>query len=347
MSKIIVIGNIHNNLELEDLPNEKWIDGFEFDGIYEVSNLGRIKHLQHEAQTRWGTPYIVEEKVSKQTVVRKGKNGRIEGLTVYLGKSRSSPKFIFQSFFPEVDFQKNECVMHVNKKCLDNRIENLKKVSRKKSKETDMIKSIRTIISTPKNLEKAKETNKEFYDNRTHKECSKCGKIDLVENFTNDKSKCNECINYYVRDRRKKYKYKNEVKTCNVCNVEKKDIEFPKLDNICKKCRYDLNKIYKAEQRKTLGDSYVKQWGKFTYGYKEFNQKLIDELRNELKEKRKPKHILDNKNFRTTRDFAKYILCKYKIPVTTVEKRIFNGRTEFECSLNRKQFVLHNKKKHK
>ena len=29
----------YENLQLEDLENEIWVDAFEFDGIYEVSNL--------------------------------------------------------------------------------------------------------------------------------------------------------------------------------------------------------------------------------------------------------------------------------------------------------------------
>lgn len=343
--------NPHNNFDLEDLPNEKWVDAFGYDGIYEVSNLGRVKSLQREANTRWGTPRIVEEKILKQSI-RKVKNGRIDGLIVSLGKTKNSAKFIFQSFFPELDFLKNECVMHINKDCLDNRIENLKKVTRKKSKQTDMVKSARTIISTPKNLQKAVETNKDFYDNRTHKQCSKCGKIDLVDKFAENISRCSKCFKNdqktqsdIIIKKRKNYKYTNEEKKCNGCGKVKKHIEFPKLDNTCKKCRYEIHKQYQIEQRENLGDWYVKEYGKYTYGYNEFTQKLIDELRNELKEKRKPRHIFDGKNFRTTRDFAKYILEKYKVPITTVEKRIYEGRTEFECTLNRKQFVRHNLKK--
>lgn len=334
----------YNSFGLEDLPNEKWVDAFEYDGIYEVSSLGRIKSLQREANTRWGTPRIVEEKILKQSI-RKVKNGRVDGLSITLDKTKNSAKFIYQSFFPDVDFLKNECVMHINKDCLDNRIENLKKVTRKKSKQTDMVRSARTIISTPENLKKAVEANKEFYDNRTHKQCSKCGKIDLVDVFYAGVSRCKDCINKYVVEKRRNYKYIDGEKVCTKCSKLKKNRDFPKLDGICKKCRYELHKQYQKEQRENLGDWYVKEYGKYTYGYKDFTQKIIDELRIELEEKRKPRHIFEGKNFRTTRDFAKYILEKYKVPITTVEKRIYEGRTEFECTLNRKQFVRHNLKK--
>ena len=110
--------------------------------------------MQREVNTRWGTPRLKEELILKQSV-RKHKNGRVDGLIVTLDKSYNSSRFIFQSFFPNIDFLKNECVMHINKNCLDNRIVNLKKVTRKKSKQTDMVKSERTIVAVPKNLQKA------------------------------------------------------------------------------------------------------------------------------------------------------------------------------------------------
>lgn len=337
---------IHTNLYLEDLPNEKWVDAFGYDGIYEVSSLGRVKSLQREANTRWGTPRIVKEKILKQSL-RKSKDGKIDGLIINLDKSKNPTKFIYQSFYPNVDFEENECVMHINKNCLDNRIENLKKVTRKKSKQTDMVKSVRTIIATPKNLKKASETKKEFYENRTHKECSKCGKVDAVENFPNGVSKCRKCVNDYVVERRKNYSYSNDEKECNKCSVVKADKEFHKLDNTCKKCRYEKLKKYQIEQRENLGDQYVREYGKYTYGYSEFSEKLIDELRSEIKEKRKPKHNYDGKNFKNTRAFAKYVFETYKISISTVEKRIYEGRTEYECTLNRQQFLQHNLKKTK
>ena len=88
----------YKNFDLEDLPNEKWVDAFEYDGIYEVSSLGRIKSLQREANTRWGTPRIVEEKILKQSII-KAKNGRVDGLIVSLDKTKNSAKFIYQSFY--------------------------------------------------------------------------------------------------------------------------------------------------------------------------------------------------------------------------------------------------------
>ena len=36
----------YKNLSLEDLPNEVWKDVVGYEGLYQVSNLGRVKSLQ-------------------------------------------------------------------------------------------------------------------------------------------------------------------------------------------------------------------------------------------------------------------------------------------------------------
>jgi uncharacterized protein (DUF983 family) len=234
---------IYNNTNLQDLEGELWVDAFGHDGVYEVSSLGRFKSLQREANTRWGTPRMIQEKILKQTV-KKHTSGRIDGINVHLGKSTNATKFVYQSFFPEDVFLKNDCVMHLNKNSLDNRLVNLKKSTRKKSKITDMVKSKRTIIAVPKNLNKAQDANKEFYNNRTHKQCSRCNTIDLVDSFLKNRSKCQKCINTLVIDRRKAYKYTDIEKRCKKCFEVKKDIEFPKIESTCKKCKYEAHRQY-------------------------------------------------------------------------------------------------------
>jgi hypothetical protein len=337
----------YTNLQIEDLPNEIWVDALEYDGFYEVSNLGRIKSCAREVNTKWGTSRMKKAKIRKQSLIKDSK-GRGIGLNVtFMKKTFTAQSIIFKSFYPHIDFEENECIMHISKNLLDNRLENLKKVTWSVSKNTDMIKSIPTILATPLNLQKANEKNKIFYENRTHKECSGCGKIDLVENFEKDKSVCKNCINKYWAQRRKKHIYKNEEKSCVRCHQIKNDIDFPKADNMCKKCRYELHKKYIDEQRKNLGDFYVKQYGQFNYGIKEFDQKIIDKLRNEIIEKRKPRHCFDGKEFVSTEEFAKYIYEKYKIPITTTKKRIVEGRSEYECSLTRKEFMRYNLNKKK
>lgn len=331
----------YENLQLEDLENEFWVDAIGYDGIYEVSSLGRIKSLQREVNTRWGTPRLKLASIRRQSV-NKSKNGRIDGLTFSIDKSYHVGKFIFKSFFPNVDFLENECVMHVNKKCLDNRIDNLRKVTRKKSKQTDMIKSNLTIIATPKNLKKAELKRDEFYKKRIEKKCSQCDKVDLVSNFPKGVLKCQSCLNKYAIKRRTNFEYKKEKKVCKRCNQEKTDKEFHKLNNTCKKCTNEIHNIFVNNQRDKLTDWYVKTYAKYNYKIKDFTTELIDKYRLEIIEKSKPKFHIDNLSFIRITDFAKYILEKYELPISTTEKRINSGCSEYQCTLKRKEFVRYN-----
>lgn len=237
--------NVINELKLEDLPNEKWVEAFGFEDTHQVSNLGRVKRLEYEVASRWGTPILLKEMILKQTI-NLHKSGRIDGCKITLSKIGHSAKIFYQSFYPEEDFKKNECVMHVNKNSLDNRIENLQKVSIKVSKLTDFQKSKRTKISALINITKANQVNKVLHKNKskTHKKCFTCGKVDIIENFPKNVRRCQKCINQQAIDRRKRYEYKNEEKQCKRCKETKLDIEFPRLDNTCKKCRNELHKEY-------------------------------------------------------------------------------------------------------
>lgn len=181
-------------LEIEDLPNEQWVDVLGFDGIYQLSNLGRFKSLQREVNTQWNTQRIVKEKILKQSIV-KAENGRLDGLIVSIGKTRNCAIIIYKSFYPNNDFKKNECIMHKNKNVLDNRIDNLIKVTRKKSRQVDVIKSVRTIKCLPKNLEKANQERKEFYEKITHKKCLICELVQLKSFFYYGRNTCKNCFN--------------------------------------------------------------------------------------------------------------------------------------------------------
>ena len=39
------------NLSLENLPREEWRDVVGYEGLYQVSNLGRVKSLERESNT--------------------------------------------------------------------------------------------------------------------------------------------------------------------------------------------------------------------------------------------------------------------------------------------------------
>lgn len=64
---------IYKNLSLEDLPNEEWRDVVGYEGLYQVSNMGRVKSLKRESTPflQKGTlcSYTVKKKICKQSIV--------------------------------------------------------------------------------------------------------------------------------------------------------------------------------------------------------------------------------------------------------------------------------------
>ncbi len=57
----------YQNLDLEDLPNERWDDIPDFDGYYQISNYGRVKSLSREMMmgTPGGGSYFSKERIRR------------------------------------------------------------------------------------------------------------------------------------------------------------------------------------------------------------------------------------------------------------------------------------------
>lgn len=56
---------IYKNLSLEDLPGEVWKDVVGYEGLYQVSNLGRVKSLKREIPFK-NTTKVIKERILAQ-----------------------------------------------------------------------------------------------------------------------------------------------------------------------------------------------------------------------------------------------------------------------------------------
>ena len=174
--------NLYNNLTIDDLEDEIWIDALGFDGVYHVSNLGRIKSLgrwvSNGKSERW-----VKERIRKQTLCCDGR------LTCPLqNTSINVSAIIFLSFNSEIPYNpKKQCVMHINKIKSDNRLVNLKIESISKSHEINHKKNLLP------HLKINNDKSRKEYLKLTHKICTKCNTKKTILNFEYGRNKCKHC----------------------------------------------------------------------------------------------------------------------------------------------------------
>lgn len=63
---------IHENLSIESLPNEEWRDVVGWEGLYQVSNLGRVKSLPRMIEFSDGRKRFFCGKILKSKIVGRG-----------------------------------------------------------------------------------------------------------------------------------------------------------------------------------------------------------------------------------------------------------------------------------
>lgn len=189
-----------NKLTLEDLPNELWVDAFGFDGIYEVSNLGRIKSLGRYVNVRNGQRWV-KERIIKQSLVSDGR------LTCRLydngGKSINVASTIFLSFNPKADYNiKTHCVMHVDKIQSNNELTNLRIEKISKSHTVNYEK--RLLPHLKENTDKMRAE----YLKIKERECRDCNKVKKIAMFRHGSRQCLECRSL----QKKRYYEKSKIK---------------------------------------------------------------------------------------------------------------------------------------
>ena len=113
---------IYKNLSLENLPNEEWKDIVGYEGLYQVSNLGRVKSLSRKKEFGIGR---YERNAKILTPIKNGRGYFMVNLHKdYKPKIHSTHRLVAQAFIPNPNNYR--CIDHINTKKNDNRVENLR-----------------------------------------------------------------------------------------------------------------------------------------------------------------------------------------------------------------------------
>ena len=166
---------------------EIWIDIIGFDGIYQCSNLGRIKRLEGWVNIRGGAQRYIKESIRKQPT---GKDGRKTCPLHYQGKQTSIgvSQTIFLSFNPKINYNpKKQCIMHIDKNQSNNRLDNLIVCDISSSHKANNCFNLLSHL----HINNKKRT--EEYKKLTHKTCKVCNENKKIELFDFGRNTCKKC----------------------------------------------------------------------------------------------------------------------------------------------------------
>jgi hypothetical protein len=208
-------------------------------------------------------------------------------------------------------------------------------------------------ITNLSNEQKKIRINQKKYEYDNEITCVKCFRSQPIKEFyIKDKytgrrsSCCRDCkMKFAGVVEIGKLRFSEEIlkkgfRRCSICkdikpltSYKKNKNQYKGISNNCYDCQKELSKDYVQRQSKNIGDFHIKQYAK-RRNHNEFNQEIVNKLREEIIEKRKSKYFVDGKEFVTVKDFAKYIKGQYGFPTTMTEKRIARGKTEEECKIS-------------
>ena len=179
------------SLSLDDLDGEIWIDAIGFDGVYEVSNMGRVKSLgrwvSNGKSERW-----VKDRIRKLWKGKKDQRVTMIFSIANVHYSLNLPELIYSSFNPNENLN-GYVIAHLDKIAYNNKLSNLKKLtvsqSRKISENLGNLKP----MPVRGELKYTRENTVVKNGVVTEKKCKKCNSIKNISLFEKFRNTCLEC----------------------------------------------------------------------------------------------------------------------------------------------------------
>lgn len=188
--------------ELKNLPGEEWIDVIGFDGVYSVSNLGRVK-----SEGRWcdmgnGKQRWIRERILKHVVSYKHSSVRVVLCSLGVCKPFIVSRLVFFSFNYNVKNLPEFFVIHKNNDFRDNRLENLKIGTLSELANLTLAhgKFEHLKLGNPLKSKHARNTGVFSGKILTSKDCVRCKKHKPVDEFRVERNTCKECTRTIDRD---------------------------------------------------------------------------------------------------------------------------------------------------
>jgi hypothetical protein len=255
------------NLSLKNIKGEEWVDIIGYDGIYQISNFGRVKSLGRYVNSSKGDQRWVKEKILKIHIPKDGHELNIKLSCENISKTYLINTLVADAFLR--DRKENEVICQIDKNFLNCKLSNLKimnisssvYLNYKNGKAKDW--GIGNMIKDKRN--KYELENGVFENEKLIKiKCSRCNEVKNVNDFyfkkNNIKRECKDCtikkrcVNKLGKLRKRKKLAEKGRRICSVCKQEKDlYIDFGKSKNAfmgrsnnCKECVKKLNAKYRA-----------------------------------------------------------------------------------------------------
>lgn len=130
------------------MENEDWKDVVGYNGLYKVSNKGRIKSLYRVIMRSNGVRQTIKEKICKEKILIDGGYYVVSLSKNKKGKWVKVHQLVAKAFIPNPENKKE--IDHINTIKIDNRVENLQWATRKENANNPLTRLKNSISSKNK-----------------------------------------------------------------------------------------------------------------------------------------------------------------------------------------------------